>query len=107
MNVPLAEANIEDHLATSSDHFILSLTFPHISLAPIQPGKIRLTTEDELKRLAEIVGLGSMGIPAASSTPAELDGLASALVNLLQSATKAVGRPARKGARNAPWWTEE
>jgi hypothetical protein len=28
-------------------------------------------------------------------------------VSLLQSAAKAAGRPTRKGARNAPWWTEE
>ncbi|KAH8647093.1 hypothetical protein BGZ61DRAFT_550079, partial [Ilyonectria robusta] len=44
--MPLAEANVEDHLATSSDHFTLSLMFPDISLAPTQPGKVCLTTDD-------------------------------------------------------------
>ncbi|KAH7461054.1 hypothetical protein FOMA001_g19261 [Fusarium oxysporum f. sp. matthiolae] len=29
-NLPLAEAIVEDHLATSSDHFTLSLTFPDV-----------------------------------------------------------------------------
>ncbi|KAH7464077.1 hypothetical protein FOMA001_g17794 [Fusarium oxysporum f. sp. matthiolae] len=106
-NVPLAEANVEDHLATSSDHFTLSLTLPNVEPAPTQPGKIRVTTDDELKRFVEIVELGSTAIPVAASSPLELDELASTLVRLLQSAAKAAGRPARKGARNAPWWTEE
>ncbi|KAF5721341.1 reverse transcriptase domain-containing protein, partial [Fusarium mundagurra] len=106
-NMPLAEATVEDHLATSSDHFTLSLTLPDTKPAPMQPGKIRVTTEDELKRFAEIVELGATGIPLTDSTSEELDELASALVNLLTSAAKAAGRPARKGGRSAPWWTEE
>lgn len=101
-NMPLAEANVEDHLATSSDHFTLSLTLPDIRLAPAQPGKVHLTTDDELKRFVEIIELGSTGIPAAASTPTELDALASALVDLLQLAAKAAGRPVRKGTRSAP-----
>ncbi|KAH7471445.1 hypothetical protein FOMA001_g13039 [Fusarium oxysporum f. sp. matthiolae] len=105
-NMPLAEATV-DHLATSSDHFTLSLTLPDIRLALLQPGKVRVTTEDELKRFIEIVELGAARIPLMDSTPAELDEVASALVNLLKSAVKAAGRPTRKGARTAPWWTEE
>ncbi|KAG6979060.1 Retrovirus-related Pol polyprotein from type-1 retrotransposable element R1 [Fusarium oxysporum f. sp. conglutinans] len=80
---------------------------PKCRAAPTQPGKIRVTTDDELKRFVEIVELGSTAIPVAASSPLELDKLASTLVSLLQSAAKAAGRPARKGARNAPWWTEE
>jgi ribonuclease HI len=106
-NLPLAEAVVEDHLATSSDHFTLSLTFPDVRSTPVQPGKIRVTTEDELKRFVEIVELGATGIPLTDSTPEELDELASSLVSLLTSAAKASGRPARKGGRPAPWWTEE
>ncbi|KAJ0130668.1 hypothetical protein HZ326_26235 [Fusarium oxysporum f. sp. albedinis] len=106
-NMPLAEATVEDHPATSSDHFTLSLTLPHIKPAPMQPGMIRVTTEDELKRFVEIVELGATDIPLADSTPTELDELASSLVNLLTSAAKAAGRPARKGGRPVPWWTEE
>ncbi|KAL9561813.1 hypothetical protein ACKAV7_014075 [Fusarium commune] len=106
-NLPLAEAIVEDHLATSSDHFTLSLTFPDVRSTPVQPGKIRVTTEDELKRFVEIVELGATGIPLTDSTPEELDELASSLVGLLTSAAKASGRPARKGGRPAPWWTEE
>ncbi|CVL08139.1 uncharacterized protein FMAN_14197 [Fusarium mangiferae] len=53
-NLPFAEATVEDHLAATSDHFTLSLTIPDINSAPIQPGKIRVTTEDELKRFVRI-----------------------------------------------------
>ncbi|TXC09755.1 hypothetical protein FocTR4_00004480 [Fusarium oxysporum f. sp. cubense] len=74
---------------------------------PSQPGKIRVTTEDELKRFVEIVELGATEIPGTGSTSKELDELASSLVCLLTSAAKAAGRPARKGGRPAPWWTEE
>ncbi|KAF5264888.1 hypothetical protein FOXYS1_4319 [Fusarium oxysporum] len=106
-NLPLAEAIVEDHLATSSDYFTLSLTFPEIRSTPTQSGKIRVTTEDEVKRFVEIVELGAIEIPVTDSTPKELDELASSLVNLLTSAVKAAGRPARKGGCLAPWWTEE
>ncbi|KAL9570491.1 hypothetical protein ACKAV7_005379 [Fusarium commune] len=106
-NMPLAEATVEDHLATSSDHFTLSLAFSDIGATPIQPAKIRVTTEDELKRFVEIVELGATEIPLSDSTPEELDELASSLVSLLTSAAKASGRPARKGGRPVPWWTEE
>ncbi|KAL9561821.1 hypothetical protein ACKAV7_014083 [Fusarium commune] len=107
-NMPLAEATVEDHLATSSDHFTLSLTFPDIKLAPSQPGKIRVTTEDELKRFVEIVELGAAEIPRADSTPEELDELASSLASLLTSAAKAAGRHGKAdaqppgGQRSAP-----
>ncbi|SCO77346.1 uncharacterized protein FRV6_01558 [Fusarium oxysporum] len=106
-NLPLAEATVEDHLATSSDHFTLSLTFPDIRSTPMQPSKIRVTIEDELKRFVEIVELGATEIPLTDSTPMELDELASSLISLLTSAAKASRRPARKGGHPAPWWTEE
>ncbi|PCD21170.1 hypothetical protein AU210_016596 [Fusarium oxysporum f. sp. radicis-cucumerinum] len=106
-NMPLAKATVEDHLATSSDHFTLSLTLPYVRPAPLQPGKVRVTTEDELKRFVEIVEFGATEVPQADLTPAELDELAFALVNLLTSAAKAAGWPTRKSARSAHWWTEE
>ncbi|KAH7147303.1 hypothetical protein DER46DRAFT_703957 [Fusarium sp. MPI-SDFR-AT-0072] len=77
--MPLAEATVKDHLATSSDHFTLSLTFPEFRPAQMQPGKIRVTTEEELKRFIEIIELGATENPLTNSTPAELDELASSL----------------------------
>ncbi|KAF4415324.1 reverse transcriptase [Fusarium acutatum] len=57
--MPLAKATVKDHLATSSDHFTLSLTLPNAGSTPMQPCRIRVTTDDELKRFAEIVELGA------------------------------------------------
>ncbi|EFZ02030.2 Reverse transcriptase [Metarhizium robertsii ARSEF 23] len=107
-NIDLAAAVVEDHLATSSDHFTLSLTLPDVAFSsPQVPGKIRVTTEDELQRFKELVLTGIWRIPQGNATVSELDNLATALVELLQSAATAAGRPVRKGTRSAPWWTEE
>ncbi|KAM5528001.1 RNA-directed DNA polymerase from transposon x-element [Fusarium oxysporum f. sp. phaseoli] len=107
-NMPLAEATVKEmYVATSSDHFTLSLTLPDIVPTPSPAGKIRVTTEYELKQFIEIVELGAAQITLMNSIPAELDELASSLVNLLTLVAKVAGRPARKGGRQAPWWTEE
>ncbi|OAQ58287.1 endonuclease/exonuclease/phosphatase [Purpureocillium lilacinum] len=106
-NVPLSEAVVEDHLATSSDHFTLSIELPEVGVAPIPPGKVRVTTEDEIKRFVDLVQYGSADIPTPTTTTDDLDALASALVRLLQVAAKVAGRPVRRRARSAPWWTEE
>ncbi|CVL09334.1 uncharacterized protein FMAN_15498 [Fusarium mangiferae] len=65
--MPLTEATVEYHLATSSDHFTLSLTLPDARPAPLQPGRIRVTTEDEVKRFVEIVEFGASEVPHADS----------------------------------------
>ncbi|KID83218.1 Endonuclease/exonuclease/phosphatase [Metarhizium guizhouense ARSEF 977] len=102
-NIALASAVVEDHLATSSDHFTLSLTLPDVSLSlPQAPGKVRVTTEEELERFKE-----PCRIPTDTATASQLDTLAATLVDLLQSAARAAGRPVRKGTRSAPWWTDE
>ncbi|KID59415.1 reverse transcriptase, partial [Metarhizium hybridum] len=107
-NIALASAVVEDHLATSSDHFTLSLILPDVSLSlPQVPGKVRVTTEEELKRFKELVVAGACRIPMDTATASQLDTLAAALVDLLQSAARAAGRPVRKGTRSAPWWTDE
>ena len=106
-NVPLSEAVVEDHLATSSDHFTLSIELPEVGVAPIPLGKVRVTTEDEIKRFVDLVQYGSADIPTPTTTTEDLDALASALVRLLQVAAKVAGRPVRRRARSTPWWTEE
>ncbi|EFY95407.2 Endonuclease/exonuclease/phosphatase [Metarhizium robertsii ARSEF 23] len=107
-NIALASAVVEDHLATSSDHFTLSLMLPDIGLSlPQVPGKVRVTTEEELKRFRELVAAGACRIPIDTATASQLDTLATALVDLLQAAARAAGRPVRKGSRSAPWWTDE
>ncbi|KAF3056882.1 Endonuclease/exonuclease/phosphatase, partial [Daldinia childiae] len=107
-NIALASAVVEDHLATSSDHFTLSVILPDVSLnLPQVPGKVRVTTEEELKRFKELVAAGTCRIPMDTATASQLDTLAAALVDLLQSAARAAGRPVRKGTRSAPWWSDE
>lgn len=106
-NIPLADAVVEDHLATSSDHYTLSITLPELAATPLPMGKVRLTSDEELRRFVELVEAGAAVIPITTASPEELDSLAFALVNLLGSAAKAAGRPARKSSRSAPWWTEE
>ena len=107
-NIALASAVVEDHLDTSSGHFTLSLTVPDVSLSlPQAMGKVRVTTEEELKRFKELVATGACRKPTDTATAALLDTLAAELVNLLQTAAKATGCPVRKGTRSAPWWTEE
>ncbi|CZR45033.1 uncharacterized protein FPRO_14799 [Fusarium proliferatum ET1] len=90
----LLKATVEDH---SRRHFTLSLTLPNIKPAPLQPGKIRVTTEDELKRSVETVELEPQRPPQRFN--------ARGAGQLFTS--KAVGRPSRKGGCPAPWWTEE
>ncbi|KJZ69456.1 hypothetical protein HIM_11161 [Hirsutella minnesotensis 3608] len=106
-NIPLANAVVEDHLATGSDHFTLSITLPGQVLAPLPIGKIRLNSDEDLKRFVELVETGVAFIPVTTASPSELDSFASALVNLLGCAARAAGRPVRKTTCGARWWNEE
>ncbi|KJZ72308.1 hypothetical protein HIM_08349 [Hirsutella minnesotensis 3608] len=55
-NIPLADVVVEDHLATGSDHFTLSITLPGQDLAPLPLCRIRLNSDEELKRFVEVDG---------------------------------------------------
>ncbi|KJZ69179.1 hypothetical protein HIM_11432 [Hirsutella minnesotensis 3608] len=106
-NIPLAGAVVEDHLATGSDHFTLSITLPGQVLAPLPIGKIRLNSDEELKRFVELVEAGAAFIPITTASPSDLDNFAAALVNLLGCAARAAGRPVRRTTHGALWWNEE
>ncbi|KAM4067487.1 reverse transcriptase (RNA-dependent DNA polymerase) [Hirsutella rhossiliensis] len=106
-NIALAAAVVEDHLATSSDHFTLNITLPELAVTPPPTGKVRLTSDEEIRRFIEMVENGVAAIQPSTASPQDLDSLALAVTNLFQFAAKAAGRPVRKGARSAPWWTEE
>ena len=106
-NIPFAEATVEDHLATSSDHFTLSLEIPTTYGGPCSAGKVRVTTDEELKRFTEIISLEASSISASTRSPQELDDLAEALIHLLQSAAARVGHMTKKKGRAAPWWNEK
>ena len=106
-NIPFAEATVEDHLATSSDHFTLSLDIPSFRQGPCASGKVRITTADELKRFSEIIASETARISPSTLDTRGLDDLAKSLVNLLQSATVRAGHRTQKRGHAAPWWNEE
>jgi hypothetical protein len=106
-NVNLAEATIEDHLATSSDHFTLSICLPGMRRAPARPSRVRLTSDGEVERFVEVVEAAIDGIAADVYTPEQLDTLAADLVTILQQAAQAAGHSVHKTpTRGAPWWTD-
>ncbi|PWI64236.1 hypothetical protein PCL_11356 [Purpureocillium lilacinum] len=107
-NILLAEATVEDHLATSSDHFTLSISLPALNPATLPPGKILLASDEELKRFTELVVSGPRSFPRQlTTTAADLDQLADAIIDLIQSAARAAGRRSQRRPRKAPWWNEE
>ncbi|PWI64416.1 hypothetical protein PCL_10484 [Purpureocillium lilacinum] len=106
-NILLAEATVEDHLATSSDHFTLSISLPALKPATLPPGKTLLASDEELKRFTELVVSGATIIPQAATTAADLDRLADAIIDLIQTAARATGRRSQRRPRKAPWWNEE
>ncbi|KAK4074898.1 hypothetical protein Purlil1_12845 [Purpureocillium lilacinum] len=106
-NIALAQATVEDHLATSSGHFTLSISLPALIPAKLPKGKILLATDDELKRYTENMEDGIATIPAAASTPGDLDLLANAIIDLMQTAARAAGRESQRQPTGAPWWNEE
>ncbi|KJZ71584.1 hypothetical protein HIM_09053 [Hirsutella minnesotensis 3608] len=78
---------------------------------PQVPGKVRVTTEEELKRFKELVAAGACGIPTDTTTALQLDALAAALVDLLQSAARSADRPPLRSIalceESSPWDSEE
>ncbi|KJZ71401.1 hypothetical protein HIM_09189 [Hirsutella minnesotensis 3608] len=84
-NIPLADVVVEDHLATGSNHFTLSITLPGQDLAPLPVCKIRLDSDEELKRLVGLVEAGAAFIPATNTSPSELLWSSSSLSPVLQA----------------------
>ncbi|KAL6404545.1 hypothetical protein AUP68_13938 [Ilyonectria robusta] len=107
-NIPTAQARVEDHLATSSDHYTLSISLP-VQLTPPQVSRIRVRIEDpdDLVRLAEAVAQGQDFLPTAATTAEDLDFAAAQLLELLQDAIRVIGRSPQRNGRSAPWWTKD
>ncbi|KAL6405975.1 high-affinity glucose transporter RGT2 [Ilyonectria robusta] len=105
-NIPTAQARVEDHLATSSDHYTLSITLPITRPTPPQPSRIRISDPEDLARLAEVVSLGRDFLTTTATTAEELDIAAAQLLDLLQDAIRIVGRCPQQNGRSAPWWTK-
>ena len=106
-NIPLASASVEDHLATGSDHFTIAINIPEISLQPKPAKRPQLRTPDDIQRFLQLVRKGIRDLPTVANGPADIDFLATAISESVQTALQTAGRPARRNNRSAPWWTEE
>lgn len=106
-NIPLAEATVEEHLATSSDHEALSISVPTMGPPTNQSNKIRVNKPEELETFAKLVASGERTLRWEFGSEEELDRSAQSLVDLLESSATAAGKRAKRGARAAPWWTED
>jgi hypothetical protein len=47
--IGLAEATIKDHLATTSDYYILNVTLPEFWHVTARPGEVRVSAAEEAK----------------------------------------------------------
>ena len=81
-NIALAQATVEDHLATSSDHFTLSISLPALTPAKLPKGKILLATDDELKRYTAFLPHSSRYVsarPRQTGGPTAVSGMSDLL----------------------------
>ena len=106
-NIPLASASIEDHLASSSDHFTIAIAIPEVSLQFKPAKRPQLHTPEDIQRFLQLVKVGAQDLPITANSPEDIDLLASAISETIQTALHAAGRPARDTNRSAPWWTED
>ena len=67
----------------------------------------QLRSPEDIQRFLQLVKAEVQGLPIAASNPEEIDLLATAISETLQTALYIAGRPARGTNRSAPWWTEE
>ncbi|KAH7133945.1 hypothetical protein EDB81DRAFT_887753 [Dactylonectria macrodidyma] len=91
-NVPsAAHAIVDEALVTGSDHFTIDTTIPATSSQGQSTGKIRISTEEEIKRFGIAVREQAKHIPATNGTSEELEGLAAAITGAIQIALKVTG----------------
>ena len=108
-NIPLAETVVEDHLATSSDHYTLSTTISLALKLSSTPTRRKVTDASRFKdyidnNMTAIRITTGQGLTEA--TPECLEEVATALSQLLQDAILASSKQTRRHCRQAPWWTD-
>ncbi|KAM4066776.1 endonuclease-reverse transcriptase domain-containing protein [Hirsutella rhossiliensis] len=103
-NIPSADALIEEHLHTGSDHYTISITLPADS--PRTIARPRVSSEEEMKRFEELVRAGATALPRLAVEPRGLEAGRGA-VSPTQEAADAAGRRPRKNARGTPWWNDQ
>lgn len=109
-NIPLAEATVEDHLATSSDHNTLSIIIPRQPTIPNIPARRKV---HDLERFITFVWDGISAIDTLIGLPREpedtdrLDEVAEQLVQLVQDAVEISAKTTKRHAHQAPWWSDK
>ena len=53
--MPLAVANVEEHLATGSDHFTISISIPEVTLQPKPASRLLLRSPEDIQRFLQLV----------------------------------------------------
>ncbi|KAM4066751.1 RNase H domain-containing protein [Hirsutella rhossiliensis] len=105
-NIPSADALIEEHLHTGSDHYTISITLPGGIPPPRTIARPRVSSEEEMKRFEELVRAGATALPRLAVEPRGLEAGRGA-VSPTQEAADAAGRRPRKNARGTPWWNDQ
>ncbi|KAF4471945.1 reverse transcriptase [Fusarium albosuccineum] len=104
-NIPSAEATVEDHLHTTSDHFTLAITIPTRPRVPAIPTRKKVDDDD---RYLEALTEGVKAIdPSLPTDIPSLERRAKALIALFKYAIDASCKTTRRFAPQAPWWTLE
>ena len=67
-NIPEASATIEVHLTTGSLHYTIGIEIPNREPAQSTPGKVRVTTPEEIKAFGDHVGRAARSLPAVAHT---------------------------------------
>ncbi|KAM3454106.1 hypothetical protein NHJ6243_008968 [Beauveria neobassiana] len=107
-NIPEASATVEVHLTTGSLHYTIGIEIPNREPAQTTPGKVRVTTPDEIKAFGDHVGKAVKSLPTDIDSEAQIEDMARRLQEILQNSARACGRVSRgRRARSSPWWNQE
>ena len=98
-NIPLVSAEIEEHLATSSDHFTIAISIPEVSLQARSDSRPRLRTPEDIQRFQQLVCGAVKDLPVAVNSPGDIGLLAVAISETIQTALHTAGRAARHTSR--------
>ncbi|KAM3450573.1 hypothetical protein NHJ6243_009776 [Beauveria neobassiana] len=91
-NIPEASATVEVHLTTGSLHYTIGIEIPNREPAQTTPGKVRVTTPDEIKVFGDHVGKAVKSLPTDIDSEAQIEDMARRLQEILQNSARACGR---------------
>jgi hypothetical protein len=104
-SIPSAEAYIDLSLRCGSDHETLVVSLPAGQQAKAAP-RLRIGPKYH-PAFQQALGAATKHWQPVTHTPIALDKRAFDLIEALQLAIQAVGRPGRRGSHVSQWWNEE